>query len=62
MKHGVKEIKNKMFLCKGCGGIWGLENISKESKFFDQVSLNPSDKTQFIVSHRVVGNTSFVAA
>jgi len=62
MKHGIKEIKNKMFLCKGCGGLWGLELVAREAKFFDQVPLNPSDKTQFLVSHRVVGNSSFVAS
>lgn len=33
MKHGVKTIKNKMFMCKGCGGLWALEKMGRETKF-----------------------------
>jgi hypothetical protein len=60
MKHGVKTIKNKFFLCKGCGGPWGIQTVTSENKYFKDLALTPSDKLLFQVGHRIVGTSSLV--
>jgi len=60
MKHGVKTIKNKFFLCKGCGGPWGVQSVTAANQFFKDLVLTPADKSLFQVGHRVVGLSSMV--
>jgi len=33
MKHNKKEIENKLWICKGCGGVFAIDEISRAAKY-----------------------------
>ena len=66
MKHQGKNIKNKLFACKRCGGPWALQKIWKQPVFYRQVDMvkvnvgTKPDNKHFMVTHRILGSSSLV--
>jgi hypothetical protein len=62
MKHNNKIIENKLWVCKGCGGVFAIDNISRSAKYYMDVTLTATDKKMFKVAHRIVASSSMVVS
>lgn len=58
MKHNNKVIENKLWVCRGCGGVFAIEDIGRSAKFFRDVMLVAADKKEFKVAHRIVASST----
>jgi len=58
MKHNKKVIENKLWVCRGCGGVFAIEDVGRAAKFYREVPLAVSDKKSFKVAHRIVASSS----
>jgi len=61
MTHEGKLLKNTLYACKGCGGLWEISDLTTEALFYNTVNFTASDKYQFQVNHRIVGTSTLKA-
>jgi hypothetical protein len=62
MHHNNKTIENKLWICKGCGGVFAIEDIARSAKYYMDVTLSAPDKNTFKVAHRIVASSSMVVS
>lgn len=58
--HNKKKIENKLWVCRGCGGVFAVEDIGRETKFYKEVALTAADKNSFTVAHRIVASSTLI--